>query len=411
MRRILIAVAVFALASRVLADGAGPAPAVRVGDTYQEVTTAKGKPDGEIAAGPVRVLKYPDAQIKVRDGVVIEVRLLAAAGAPGPVAAPAKPVRGPDGLYQIVLQKDAIGQEIDAFRNSVSALFLAGKYAELEAIASKVDRDKSLFGDGSWKAMHLQWAIDLNTKAPDEAWEAREAEIEAWQKAFPQSVSAHVAHIRFLTQYAWHARGSGWASTVNEKAWPTFENRLAQAYILCQAGEKAARASPLLFWACQKVALGQGWGVDEMTKALDLAKRAEPEFWEYDAQMCYFLLPRWYGKDGDWEDFVNRELRRKEGLGAEGYARTVFEMEGYYKNVFKETRVQWSIVQDGYRAMFAKYPDSRRLLCQYACLAVLAEDRASAQWAFDRMAGVADPSVWSTPEKADEFERWAYWHP
>jgi hypothetical protein len=57
---------------------AAVALASNVGDTYAQVIAEKGKPRSQMEVGPVRILNYPDATIKVRDGAVISVTLIAA---------------------------------------------------------------------------------------------------------------------------------------------------------------------------------------------------------------------------------------------------------------------------------------------------------------------------------------------
>ena len=135
------------------------------------------------------------------------------------------------------------------------------------------------------------------------------------------------------------------------------------------------------------------------------AKRAEPGFWHYDGQVAEFLLPNWYGKDGDWEKLAEAEIQRGDGLGVEEYARTVYEMSAHYQDIFKESRAGWALVKEGYGAMVQKYPDSRKLLNQFALLAVLADDVPEAHEAFRAMGGQADPSVWSGRSISDFLAR------
>jgi hypothetical protein len=52
-----------------------PASAAAVGDRYDQVVAEKGPPAGVLAAGAVQVLTYPDAVIKVRDGLVVSIRV------------------------------------------------------------------------------------------------------------------------------------------------------------------------------------------------------------------------------------------------------------------------------------------------------------------------------------------------
>ena len=44
-----------------------------VGDTFDQVIAEKGPPKSQIEAGPVRILNYSDATIKLRDNVVVSV--------------------------------------------------------------------------------------------------------------------------------------------------------------------------------------------------------------------------------------------------------------------------------------------------------------------------------------------------
>lgn len=53
-----------------------PAGAVNDGDTYDQVIKQKGKPQSQIAAGTTQVLSYADSIIKLRDGVVVSVRIV-----------------------------------------------------------------------------------------------------------------------------------------------------------------------------------------------------------------------------------------------------------------------------------------------------------------------------------------------
>ena len=59
-----------------------------VGDTYQQVLAEKGNPRSQIEAGSVRMLTYPDAVIKLKDDVVVSIKLVATEPSNGPAAAP-----------------------------------------------------------------------------------------------------------------------------------------------------------------------------------------------------------------------------------------------------------------------------------------------------------------------------------
>ena len=80
-----------AAAALVFLGLAVPVRAVEVGDSYDQVISEKGQPSGRMEGGSVVVLQYPDATIKVKDGVVVSVK----ASAPRAVPTPVQPPPGP----------------------------------------------------------------------------------------------------------------------------------------------------------------------------------------------------------------------------------------------------------------------------------------------------------------------------
>lgn len=66
----------------------GTALGSNIGDTYQQVLAEKGNPRSQIEAGSVRMLTYPDAVIKLKDDVVVSIKLVATEPSNGPAAAP-----------------------------------------------------------------------------------------------------------------------------------------------------------------------------------------------------------------------------------------------------------------------------------------------------------------------------------
>ncbi len=390
----------------VAADEAPPVeatvPLVRVGDTYQQVLAKRGHPASEMNGGAIRILYYANVTVKFRNDVVVSVTAIpGGAASNGAAPSPAASTRA-----ALILKEDAVEEQIDEFGKIVVSRLEAEKFADLEILSAHIIKEKSLFGDGSWKILRFHEALEPSADEPEEKWAAREVKIVKWEEQFPDSITARTVHMGFLASYAWQTRGPAPADSSMGVRVPLFNNRLAQAFDLLQSSRKIAAKSPMLWFEGQRVALGQGWTVKDMLKEFEEAKRAEPEFWHYDGQAARFLLPKWYGKEGDWEKFEEAEIQRNEGLGVEEYARTVYEMSGNYKNVFQESHAEWAFVKEGYGLMMQKYPASRKLLNQYAVLSVLAADRPAASAAFEAMKGQADPSVWRQ-RNISEFQEWA----
>ena len=92
---------------------AAAAQAIDVGDSYEKVLAEKGAPKSLIDAGAVKVLSYPDATIKVRENVVVSIKVIA--NAPAKAAAPTRaPAQAPTREEQVALvkrqMKDAIAR-------------------------------------------------------------------------------------------------------------------------------------------------------------------------------------------------------------------------------------------------------------------------------------------------------------
>jgi hypothetical protein len=63
-----VAIAVLALLS------AGPALALTVGETYNQLIIEKGKPQGVTTSDGFQILSYPDVIVKLKDGAVVSLR-------------------------------------------------------------------------------------------------------------------------------------------------------------------------------------------------------------------------------------------------------------------------------------------------------------------------------------------------
>lgn len=124
-------------------------------------------------------------------------------------------------------------------------------------------------------------------------------------------------------------------------------------------------------------------------------------------ERAQYLLPRWHGKAGDWEDAAEQEIERAGGGGLETYARVVNSQRDYYKNVFRESRASWDKTRQGYELLRKRYPESETILNIYARLAWMAADR---EVLAKLIADIGDgqiPDIWG--QKGDEFARAKAW--
>ena len=81
----------------------------KLGDTYEQVIAEKGKPQSQIEAGTLRLLKYPDQTIEIRNNLVVSLKAVVAPAPSAPAPAP-----GPTLAAGPIEQANAIKKDLAA---------------------------------------------------------------------------------------------------------------------------------------------------------------------------------------------------------------------------------------------------------------------------------------------------------
>jgi hypothetical protein len=319
--------------------------------------------------------------------------------------ATAKPATAADNRPWTRSYRDPTLDEIAAYRGGVRHFIDAQDFAALEEMADKARTEKIRFGNGSWQIYQFYKSFEP-AKSDRGGWEKRQQTLEAWKAHSPKSVTARIALAEFLTGYAWEARGSGWGNTVSADAWKLFRKRLEDAWTELDAAGDFPEKDPHWYSVALTVALGQQWSGFEAEQMFNRAVAFQPEYVAYYNQRAKFLMPRWYGKEGDWEAFA-AAVAAKPG-GAELYARIVIEMSGYHEQIFKETRATWAQAKPGVVALVAHYPESPDILSQAARLACLGNDRELAREMFTKLGDRIDQREWKTAARYEYFQKYAF---
>jgi len=382
------------------------------GKEYKNVTVSRVEPDGIVLRTKSGIAKIYFVELP-KD--VQERFHYNAANAAGHFAKPAASQAASQNrqaelpnLPPVEETKDKITEEIWQFRLKTRALYNASKFDELEALAAQIRSGRGRFGNGSWKIVQFYESLGCRSDEPESMWQLHARIHENWDTAKPRSITAQVAHADFLTEYAWRARGTGFANTVTKEGWRLFSERLAKAKELLDKSADFEPKCPMWWRVRMTVARGQGWSWDDYENLFQDAKTFEPAFWGYDVAKATYLLPRWHGQPGEWEYALSLENNRPNGLGLETYARVVFALNGYYKNIFRETHASWPQTRDGFELIRQRYPDSLELLSGYCRLACLAEDRVVARKLFDELRGRMIASVWGDQKNFQNYRNWAY---
>jgi len=302
---------------------------------------------------------------------------------------------------------DKVREEIEAFRYKTRGYYNNRNFKALEQSMEGIRAGSPLFANGSWKLFQYYDSLECADYEKEGMWQLHDRIHKDWIAAFPKSITAHVAYADFLVSYAWRARGSGWANKVTEEGWRLMGERLAAAHQVLGSAKALTPQCPMWWRVEMRIALGQQWTQADYGKLYAEAKQVAPQFFYYDQALSGYLLPRWYGKEGDWEKAAGAEMQRPEGLGAEGYARVIIYQLGYYDNVFRETKASWPDARAGMETLRKKYPQSLEIVAQYCKMACFAGDRQLAQSLFQALNGSMDERVWDNRKQFNEFRAWA----
>ena len=296
--------------------------------------------------------------------------------------------------------------------HQAQALLGNKNYDGLEAMAAKYRTSQECYADGSWKLFHFYEGLDPADADSEAVWLERQEQLHQWIQAKPESVTARVGLGLFMTAYAWHARGSGWASTVKEEDEKLFEERLQQAVQVLGEALKLKEKCPVCWTAMQKAALGLGLDRSRYDDIFTQAIEEFPSYNYYYRSRAIFLLPRWYGEEGEWE----KDLAKSADLvgGEKGdivYARVVWSIHHYGTgiDVFADKkRISWDRVDRGFNAILKQYPDSLAAKNEHAHLAALGGDRELAQKYLLQTKGEVDLSVWQAQGEYEDCYKWAF---
>jgi len=137
--------------------------------------------------------------------------------------------------------------------------------------------------------------------------------LSRWPKeAFPYFFKG-----RFYIDYAWEARGSGWAKNVDEDMWKLFADRLSIAEEALNKAWKMDRSLPDTPLAAMRLEVGQGIGRERMELWYQRAVAFPQDRYEAVRQKLWYLQPRWYGSEEECLDFAREVVKSNQFSGRE----------------------------------------------------------------------------------------------
>jgi tetratricopeptide (TPR) repeat protein len=264
-----------------------------------------------------------------------------------------------------------------AAANPIFAAFKKKDYQSLEMQLATILKEKKKDQDGY---SLLSKAYDQICHNPDakNSMEKWLGDFEDWLRSDPSSHFANAAIGIFYVDYAWHARGSGWANTVTEEGYRLFKERLLKARNYLEKAYIADYSDPVVPSGLIKVALGLGSDYAEMEKQFQRAIKADRSAYEAYGAKFTFLMPKWHGSREEMFSFARETARNApaDSLAPLVLAKAHWEMYARSEDrasYFQQPEV-WNEVRSVYSLLCDRFPKSKERHYWFARTARLAGD-------------------------------------
>ena len=309
------------------------------------------------------------------------------------------------------LGEAAVGA-ITSYQAAIRQELLQEKYDKLEKLGAELRRSKARFPGGAWKLnkfyQGLNRPVDEGNVSEHE-WIIYLPRLQKWLTKYPKSVTARIALGGAYTEYAWSARGKGFADTVTAEGWRLHRERLLLAKKTLEEARQLPEKCPQWYAEMETIAMGQGWERPDFEKLFEEAIAYEPEYHYFYTYKADYLLPRWHGEAGDVEKFADETAARQRGeYGSILYYLIVSQVARIYRSkTFAETAFSWPRTKQGFQEVEKKFGLNASHINGYCRLAGWANDRKTAQEMLKRIGDRWEPSQWGTQKNFDDFKAWA----
>lgn len=295
-----------------------------------------------------------------------------------------------------------------AYNLRITALFEEEKFDQLEKEAHEARVTKSRLAGGIWKIYSFYGALMVSRRgvSPDDDYKAF-AKINRWIADRPESATAQIALANAYLGYAWTARGEGYANTITDERWRLFHERIELAKVPLLAASHMSEKCPYWYSLVMQVALDEGWDKSSTREILDQVILFEPLFYHVYRQYGNYLLPRWYGKEGETQAFSEEIANR---LGNPEGSIVYYELASILACECGGESLQgmsWPRIRTGFNDQKRLYGTSNVKLNRFAYMSFLAFDKPSAQMAFALIGSSWDQDIWTSADKFELARVWA----
>lgn len=302
-------------------------------------------------------------------------------------------------------------QTDEAYSAHIRNILVQEDFAQLEKIAQQNRIEKGRLIGGAWKVLGFYNGTSApgdEGVSPDSAWQTLLSKLQKWQATSPDSATARISLAYFYVNYAWRARGTGLADTVQDTQWQLFNERNARAKSILLEAVSLKEKDPFWYQAMQLIARNEGWDKAQARELFEQAIAFEPGYYHYYIEQSHFLLPQWFGEPGEIQAFADETLRRVPEPDASMLYFWIFSSEVCYCQEGMEalSHAGYPKLRQGYSNITQFYGLSNLNANRFAFMAAVNRDKPSAHDAFASVVKM-DENIWQSEQTFEQFRMWA----
>ncbi len=199
-----------------------------------------------------------------------------------------------------------------------------------------------------------------------------------WRRAYPRSPLPTLIEAMAFEDWAWAARGGGYANSVSGAGWLWFAARVEMAATSLRSAPASAGSTPLWYELSFEVGIDQAQNLAALRGTFDAGAARFPDYLPLYQEMLRALMPRWYGSYRKVDQFINAEYASTAPrTGFEMYTRLYWmfaKLSGDTEDIFTDGLADWGSMKSGFQELVTRYPRSDYLLNVFANFACRAGD-------------------------------------
>ena len=306
---------------------------------------------------------------------------------------------------------DKLPTELE-YKSPIKQYFSEGNYDQLEKTIKEARDGKGRVLGGAWKVLEFYFAIHATFLGanPDESdWKMFFDSLNKWITAKPESAAARISLAQAYMGYAWRARGNGYASSVTNKGWDLFRERVGLAGATLAEAARLKEKCPYWYEEMQTVALAQGWDKSQTRELMDQAVAFEPDFYHFYREHANSLQTKWYGDEGELESFAEEVSNRVGGEKGDILYFEITSLKACQCDAEKDAmqNMSWPRIKLGYAALGQMYGVSSLKRNRFASMAIKAGDKEAARTEFAVIGTEWDKEVWKNNSEFENAKSWA----